>query len=212
MYLGMHSTTIEPALDTCYLGSGKALPPRDRFSCSKEILAIFPTREAAQEYEIQLIDKTGAVASASYYNLRRKTFDKHGSVLSDAHKEICRQNSTGQCRIAWGKKYSGAGRTPAQIAGSKRAGEKIAGSKNPAKGSPGTKNQGFTPWYYITPTGNYVEVLGTTKQELASELGFTYRQLGHGFHYSNEHLKAKTLPRKGWTFGNLPRPMNLVED
>lgn len=46
---------------------------------------------------------------------------------------------------------------------------------------------------------------------MAASLGFTPRQLGHGFHYTNEHKVAQKMPRKGWVFGNLPRP-NLVTD
>ena len=211
-YIGLHSTTIEPHLDTCYLGSGKALPPRDRFSCTKEVVKICSTRQEAREHEIALIIENNAIESPMFYNKRRSTNDKFGAKLSEEHRKLCSIANKGKSKVEWGKKYSGAGRTPAQIAGSIRAGEKIRGTKNPAKGSSGIKNQGFTPWYYITPTGEYVEVLNRTKQEVASELGFTYRQLGHGFHYSNEHKKATTLPRKGWTFGNLPRPTGSEED
>ena len=211
-YIGVHSTTIEPHLDTCYLGSGKALPPRDRFSCSKEIIEICASRQEATDLEVALITEHDAVKSPMFYNQRLRTFDKHGTQLTEEHKHKCSIAGKGQSRVEWGRKYSGSGRTPAQVAGAKRAGDKIRGTTNPAKGSPGTKNQGFAPWYYITPSGEYVEVHDRTKQEVAPELGLTYRQLGHGFHYTNEHKKAKTLPRKGWTFGNLPKPTHSGED
>lgn len=211
-YIGLHSTVIQPELDICYLGSGKALPPRDTTSCTKTILATFPTRETALQYEIDLIIANDCVKSEIWYNLRRNTFDKHGSTLNPQHIKQIVENRTGKLRTEYGKKYSGEGRTPAQKAGDKRAGLKILGTKNPAKGSPGISNQGFTPWYYITPTGEYVEVLDTPKQDYASKLGFTARQLGHRFHYTNEHKVARTLPAKGWTFGNLPRPTDMDSD
>ena len=212
-YIGVHSTTIEPHLDTCYLGSGKHLPSdRTPQSCCKTILEVFTSREEAVEYEVNLITVTNAVMTPNYYNARLRTFDRHGSKLTDAQREVISRNSKGFSRVAWGKKYSGDGRTPAQRAGTLSMITKNTGVKNPAKGSPGISNQGFVPWYYITPEGEYVEVHDKTKQEYASILGFTPRQLGHGFHHTNEHRRSDRLPRKGWTFGNLPRPSDLVED
>ena len=211
-YIGLHSTVIEPHLDTCYLGSGKALPERTPQSCVKTILGIFPSREEAAKHEVFKIEEADAVRSNQFYNLRLRTFDKHGSSLSDEHRGLIRKTQTGKSRREYGEKYTGAGRTPAQLAGSLRAAEKIRGTKCPAKGSPGTKNQGFTPWYYIQPSGRYVEVHDRTKQEMAQELGLTYRQLAHAFHYTNEHKEARTLPRKGWVFGNLPRPIEMGGD
>ena len=205
-YVGMHSTTIEPLLDACYLGSGKALPARLPETCTKTILGIFDTRQEAANYEIEFIVNNNCVASDEYYNLRIKTHDKHGTKLSPEHREICRKISQGRSRIEYGKKYSGDGRTPAQRAGDKRAAEKIRGTKCPAKSNPGATNGGFSSWYYITPAGEYVEVHDVAKQDYADYLGVTARQLGHRFHYSNEHKVAKTKPLKGWTFGNLPKP------
>lgn len=205
-YIGMRSTTLEPELDTCYLGSGRALPPRDSSSCTKTILKVFPTREEARKYEIDLIVLNDCVKSPIWYNLRRNTFDKHGSTLSEEHKKLISKQHLGTKRPEFSRKYVGENRTPAQKAGSIRAGIKIKGTKNPAKGSLGITNQGFTPWYYITPNGDYVEVHDEPKQDYAIKLGFTPRQLGHGFHYTNEHKESNRKPRKGWTFGNLPRP------
>ena len=205
-YIGLHSTVSAPELDTCYLGSGKALPPRDPSSCTKTVLKTFPTREEAVQYEIELIELNDCVKSPIWYNLRKKTFDKHGSTLSEEHRKLMSARQKGISRTAYGQKYSGAGRTPAQRAGDLRAGAKIKGTKNPAKGSPGILNQGFVPWYYITPAGEYVEVLDIPKQDYAAKLGFTPRQLGHRFHYTNEHKVCNRSPAKGWTFGNLPRP------
>lgn len=211
-YIGMHSTTIAPELDTCYLGSGKALPKRDSSSCMKTILKTFPTREEAVQYEIELIELNDCVKSPIWYNLRKKTFDKHGTTLSEAHRKLISEQHLGSKRPTFSQKYSGAGRTPAQKAGDIRAGAKMKGTKNPAKGSSGILNQGFNPWYYITPTGEYVEVLDIPKQDHASSLGFTARQLGHRFHYTNEHKESNRSPFKGWTFGNLPRPTTMGTD
>ena len=208
-YVGMHSTKIEPILDTCYLGSGKALPIRDPSSCTKDILHIFNTREEAAKYEIDFIINNDCVNSDKYYNLRIRTHDKHGSRLSPEHIQLIKKNQTGKSRTEYGKKYSGSGRTPAQREGSKRAAEKIRGTTNPNKSNPGSTNGGFNPWYYIDDLGNYVEIHDIAKQDYASKLGVTPRQLGHRFHYSNEHKVGKIKcpsPIKGWTFGNLPRP------
>lgn len=204
-YIGMHSTTIEPYLDTCYLGSGKKLPLRTPQSCTKTILGIFPTRELAAEYEIAKIKEFDAVNSKDFYNMRLKCHDKHGSKLSLEQRELIKRAHTGRDRTEYGKKYTGEGRTPAQKAGSIRSGLKMRGTKNPAKGHSGITNHGFTPWYYITPENEYVEVHDQTRQDKAHEFGLTPRQLAHGFHYTNEHRKAKGHPRKGWTFGSLPR-------
>lgn len=210
-YVGLHSTVIKPELDTCYLGSGKALPYRTPDTCKKTILKQFESRLQAYEYEANLIQEWDCVASPNFYNLRYKTHDKYGSVLSDEHKKLISNTHKGRKRTEYGKKYSGAGRTPAQKDGDRRAGEKIRGTKNPAKGIPGIFNNGFIPWYYITPQGDYHEMYEITKQDFAPTIGVTPRQLIHRFHYTNEHKPAKGKPLKGWTFGNLPRPQT-VED
>ena len=210
-YVGLHSTVIKPELDTCYLGSGKALPYRTPDSCKKTILKEFETRLEAYEYEANLINEWDCVASPDFYNLRHKTYDKHGCSLSDNHKKLISQTHKGRKRTEYGKKYSGEGRTPAQKDGDKRAGEKILGTKNPAKGKPSIFNNGFIPWYYITPNGDYHEMYEITKQEFAPSIGVTYRQLIHRFHYTNEHNICKVKSLKGWTFGNLPRPQTIGE-
>ncbi len=203
-YIGLHSTTINPELDTCYLGSGTDLPKdRNPQNCKKKIVQIFDNRKDAVDLEIQLIEKYNAVASSEFYNKRLKTHDKHGSKLSKEHKALISKTQKGQCRKAYGQKYSGSGRTPAQKAGDKSAADKIRGTKNPSKGKIGSSNNGFNPWYYITPEGVRVEVHDVPKQDYAVKLGVTPRQLGHRFHHTNEHKKAKGLPLKGWTFGNL---------
>ena len=53
-YVGVHSTNILPELDTCYLGSGAALPKRDSSTCVKTILKEFNTRKEAHEYEVAI--------------------------------------------------------------------------------------------------------------------------------------------------------------
>lgn len=205
-YICLHSTVILPELDTCYLGSGKKLPPRCPKTCTKHILKVFNTREEARAYEIELIEVNNCVDSDLWYNVRKSSHDKHGSSLSEEHKELISKTHKGRKRPEYAKKYKGEGRTPAQKAGSIASGLKLRGTKCPAKGSPGTNNSGFSPWYYITPEGAYVEVHDVPKQDYAERLGFTARQLGHRFHYTNEHQESNRYPFKGWTFGNLPRP------
>lgn len=210
-YIGVHSTIIKPELDSSYLGSGKALPPRTRDTCVKHVLKEFSTREEAVAYEIELINLNNCVESDQWYNLRYKTYDKFGSNLSEEHKKLISETHKGRDRSEYGKRYTGVNRTPAQKAADIRLSQTTKGIKNPAKGFPGITNTGFKPWYYVTPEGVYVEVLDKTKQEVCSELGFTYRQILNGFHHTNEHKVARTLPRKGWVFGNLPRP-DLAEN
>lgn len=211
-YVGLHSTKIKPELDICYLGSGKALPLRDPTSCKKSILSTFPTREEAAQYEIDIIEQYDCVASNEWYNLRKRTYDKHGSSLSPEHRQLISDTHKGRDRSAYGKKYTGEGRTPAQRAGAIIAAEKVRGTKCPNKGKPGIENSGFKPWYYIDPADNYVEVHDTPKLDYAEKLGVTPRQFYHRFHHTNEHKVAKQTSLKGWVFGNLPRPTDMAMD
>lgn len=206
-YVGVHSTTIEPSLDTCYLGSGSALPTRSSDSCKKEILKEFPTREEAVAYEIACIDLWNAVESPEFYNQRRSTHDKHGSKLSDQHKEQIRERANGRKR-PYLQKYTGENRTPAQKDADRRVKEFQTGRKEPKKGLSGINNNGFSPWYYVTPDGVQVDVMDKTKQEMASLFGMTHRQMIHRFHYTNQHKPCKYIVgnAKGYIFGDLPRP------
>jgi hypothetical protein len=205
LYVGARSTALSPELDTCYLGSGKALPSNrhdNPASVTKTILKVFKTREELMDYERQYIINNDCIASPNWYNQRKATYDRHGekpwnmgiSTGLNAHVQTFKD------------RYCNGYRTPAQIDGAKRMREKLTGVPNPAKGKSGTDNNGFKPWYSISPDGEYKEHLDKTKQEFAVELGLTPRQLINRFHYTNEHKVAKTKPLKGWTFGNLPRP------
>ena len=208
-YIGARSYHLKPELDTTYLGSGKHLPKDrhdNRHLVQKDILAIFDTREELLEFEKNYIIQHDCVNDTSYYNKRYSTYDKHGTK-SSCKKRI--EPTTAGKTLS--RRYGNGYRTPAQIDGAKRMRQALTGVKNPAKGLKSTKNNAFIPWYYITPEGLYVEVHDKTKREMANLLGFTERQLIHAFHYSNEHKIGKTLPRKGWVFGNLPRPLNTDE-
>lgn len=198
-YVGCHSTHLSPELDVTYLGSGSKLPARTHKTCKKEILSIHETREQAINAEIDFIQKNNCVNSEEYYNVRLKTFDKHGSKLSENHKKIISENSKKPRNFP----YRGKDRTPAQIQGSINASKKLTGVKNLSKGHKGITNCAFKPWYFITPEGIRTEVYDITKKDYASKLGFTHRQLVHRFHYTNQHNPGKTHPFKGWTFGDL---------
>lgn len=163
------------------------------------------------QYEIDIIVLNDCVQSDEWYNLRHRTHDKHGSTLSPEHRQLISETHRGRERRAYGQRYSGEGRTLAQRAGDKAAADKLRGTKNPAKGSPGVKNQGFNPWYYITPDGECVEVLDVPKLDYATRLGVSPRQLGHRFHYTNEHRASRSHVLRGWIFGNLPRPTTMAE-
>lgn len=209
-YVGARSTNLDPNLDTCYLGSGGALPPdrKDLRDVEKVILAVFSSREELMEFEKNFILNNGCVESTDWYNQRTATFDRHGSEPWNKGKTGI---STGG-RETYKRRYSNGYRTPAQIAGAASMREKLTGISNPAKGHHGTDNSGFTPWYYITPDGDYVEVHDKTKGDMAGYFGVTQRQIINRFHYSNEHKQAKYPTLRGYTFGNLPRPTSTAED
>ncbi len=211
-YVGARSTHLIPSLDASYLGSGKALPPRTRSSCIKIILGVYPSRQLLMQAEIEFIVLNDCVKSKFYYNLRKQTFDKHGMAdtsgpalqgrTKETHKYIREANKK---RI----QYTGQDRTPAQkVSDAKLRG--VSTGPNLAKGRPGVTNSGFTPWYYVDPTGNYFEMLHITRQEFAPTIGATPRQVGHRFHHTNIHKqagRAATKVLRGYTFGCLPRPI-----
>lgn len=210
-YVGARSTHLEPHLDTTYLGSGRKLPKDrhdNRHTVTKVILACFNTREDLMEYEKNFIVQNGCCESNAWYNQRRKTHDRHGSIPHNKGKSGLPSTSGKTLSQRYGNGY----RTPAQIAGAAAMRKKLTGVPNPLKGHSGITNTAFKAWYYITPTGEYVEVHDKTKRDLAPQLGFTERQLINAFHWTNEHKQARTLPRKGWTFGNLPRPTDTATD
>ena len=209
-YVGAHSTKIEPKLDSTYLGSGKALPA-NRSGCRKTILGEYPDRESLMAAEEAFIVNNNCCEDESWFNIRIKTFDRHGTPGTSVNAGRSAQTHDYIRRATEKrKKYVGVARTPAQKADDVKKADRALGP-NPKKALPGTKNPGFKSWYYITPQGRYVEVHDRTKEEMASELGFTKRQLTHRFHYTNQHLTGKTRPFLGWTFGNLPRPIEVEE-
>lgn len=206
-YVGARSTKVLPKLDSTYLGSGRDLP-YDRHDyrhlVNKVILKEFSTRKELIEFEEDYIINNKCIESNNWYNLKIGTYDKHG-------KNHVNNGFTTESRIKASKtikkrNYVKGNRTPAQQAKDIKCSIQSTGIKNPAKGHKGTTNTAFIPWYYIDPNGNYVEVHNETKRDKAKQLGFTERQLIHGFHYTNEHKESNRLPRKGWTFGNLPKP------
>lgn len=210
-YVGARSTHLDPQLDASYLGSGRALPERTIHTCTKTILGTFSSREELIKAEIDFIVLNDCVNSTAYYNLRTKSFDKHG--MPDTSGSKLRGRTADNCEYikranTKRKTYRGNARTPAQKAHDERMRGMSIGP-NPNKGKAGTANNGFTPWYYITPSGEYIEVYHMTRQEFAPTIGATARQVGHRFHYTNEHKKAgnrATAVLRGYIFGSLPRP------
>lgn len=198
-YIGARSTELKPELDTTYLGSGRALPhDRHSMNVSKTILKTFGTREECMEFERSYIIEHSCHTSDDWYNQRTATYDRHGET--PWNKGMTMDFNP---RPLFTERYGKGYRTPAQIAGAASMRAKLTGVKNPAKGKPGTANNGFKPWYSISPDGVYTEHTNETKQEFAAQIGVTPRQLIHRFHHTNEHKKARTKPLKGWVFGNL---------
>ena len=212
-YIGVHSCTLKPELDTCYLGSGRRLPERSPETCTKTILEVFSSREEATAKEKELIDTLGCVESENYYNVRNWNYDKHGQT-SESHENIKITASKLKGRSAdtheyiavateKRKQYVGDKRTPAQLEADRKLRETTKGIPNPAKGHKGITNSGFKPWYYIDLTGKLTKVYDTPKQEYAHKLGLTPRQLGHRFHHTNINKPTKQGICKGWVFGNV---------
>lgn len=200
-YVGAHSTTLDPSLDTTYLGSGCMLP-KDRheigYPVQKVILGTFSTREELMEYERNFIRTNDCVNSDGWYNAREATFDRHGSEPWNKGVKTGKTNSD-----TFNRRYCNGYRTPAQIAGALSMKAKLTGVKNPAKGLSGTENNGFIPWYSISPEGIREEHHVQTKAEFGAKLGLNPRQMYHRFHPSNEHKPARYGAIKGWIFGNL---------
>lgn len=212
-YIGLRSCKWHPTLDETYLGTGRALPSRSLHSCTKEILAIFPSRELARAHEISLIDKLDCVCSPTYYNLKRSTTDlfgrtskSHEHVKNTALKNKGRTKHTHEYLALKGKefseKYTGESRTPAlKRADANKLGKSLG--SNPLKGHSGISNCAFVPWYFVKPSGEITIVSSITKQDYAAKLGITPRQMQHRFHYTNIGLPAKQGPMKGWIFGHV---------
>lgn len=209
-YIGARSTNILPELDTTYLGSGRNLPKnrKDTKDVSKVILSTFTNRRDLINFEIEFIKNNNCVKSDNWYNKVTSTFDRHGS--KPWNKGISGIPNTHTKTFI--DRYCTGYRTPAQLAAKERVSKKLTGVACPERGHKGITNSGFKPWYYITPDGEYVEVYDVTKGDMASKFGVTQRQLINRFHKSNEHRKARYPVLRGYTFGNLPRPTDLVED
>jgi len=209
-YIGARSTTLPPELDASYLGSGRSLPKdrHDLRNVTKTILASFLTREELMEYEESFIKLNECTTSQGWYNLRTATNDRHGSVPWNAGLSTPVGATFSE---TYSRRYKG-NRSPAMIKAHAATAEKNRGVKNPAKGHKSTTNCAFTPWYYITPAGEYVEVHDKTKTEAAESFGVTERQFLHRFHYTNEHKRARYPTLRGYVFGNLPRPTESAED
>lgn len=208
-YVGVHSTHIPPELDTRYLGSGRALPPRNPKTCKKRVLATYPTREEAIEAELHYITSNQCCESDKYYNLRKTSTDLHGRT-----KETCAGIATTAEKLRGRKigkmsKYAanhlkGEERTPAQKAGAKAMRKALTGKSNPATGHHGISNSGFTSWYSIDPDGNYEEHKTETKQEFAMRHGRDPQSVVNRCRPQAEHVRAIKGKWKGWLFGNLP--------
>lgn len=217
-YIGARTCDCEPENDS-YLGSSKVLTKEQLNNCKKVILAKFSTREEAIAEEIRLHELYDVSSNPNYYNLVKQTstkFDQSGCT-AETHAHVAATANKLRGRKAQDyeyirkanekrKSYVGDNRTQKQIEGSKKQAEAIRGTKCEAKGKQGVANNGFNPWYYITPNGEYVEVYNQTKEQFAEDKQFTARQLGHRFHYTNIHKEGRYKLFKGWTFGNLPRP------
>lgn len=206
-YIGARSTVLhDAALDVHYLGSGRALPKRSINTVKKHILRTYDTREELMNAELTYIYLHDCVNSSRYYNMRHRTYDRHGDVCPNSGKHLIGRTAATHSYIATAvtkrKRYVGKNRTPAQKAHDKRM-RGVSLGPNPKKGKAKTKNSCFRPWYCISPDGLYHEFRNTMREDFAIRHGRTRRQITHRFHYSNIDKEAKVKPWKGWTFGYL---------
>ena len=211
-YIGARSTHLSPELDASYLGSGRRLP-KDRLDTRnviKTILAVFQTREELMKYETFFIIQNQCVQSPDWYNMKSVTFDRHGSIPCNKGCVTGPLSNDSTFSATYSSRYKG-NRSPAMLAAHAATAEKNRGVVNPAKGHKSISNCAFIPWYYITPDGDYIEVHDKTKRELAQSFGVTERQLINRFHQTNMHKVAKYPTLRGYVFGNLPRPTEMVE-
>lgn len=208
-YYGARSTELDPQLDASYLGSGKALP-EDRYTTNRPVKTVtntFNTRKELLEHEKEFLILNRCCTDAGWYNRRLTSTDRHGiSNPWNQHKV----NNKEKFSRTYSERYKG-NRSPAMLAAHARTAELIRGVLNPAKGHKGITNAAFKPWYYITPKGEYVEVLDTTIKDMGNKLGLTTRQISNRFSSVNINKPAKTKPLKGWVFGYLPRPQTALD-
>jgi len=61
----------------------------------------------------------------------------------------------------------------------------------------GTKGSSFKPWWYMTPTGEFIEVNDVTQKEFCIAQGFSYK----AFSGLNHGKMVEQGPMKGWSFG-----------
>jgi hypothetical protein len=176
--------------------------------CNSTSTKFFPSREA---FDRAAESRRGRTAETHEYI--RKQIESRKKYIGEGRTEA--QKAT-QKHVTPAQIYAdkfkrsrrGADRTEAEILGRISASEKVRGTKCPAKGRPGASSTLFKPWYYIDSNGNKFEIYDTTKQDYAHKLGISARQLGHRFHYTNEHkpMYSKNMeksPIYGFTFGNI---------
>ncbi len=61
----------------------------------------------------------------------------------------------------------------------------------------GTNSSSFKPWWYMTPTGEFIEVNDVTQKEFCIANGFSYK----AFSGLNHGKIVEQGPMKGWSFG-----------
>lgn len=101
-YMGVRSCKCSPEEDVKYFGSSKHTPDKSQI-VSKEILAEFPTREAALEAEISYHAENDVAVNPQYYNKAKQTtksFSTFGVkfVRRPEHTEKIRQALLGRKR------------------------------------------------------------------------------------------------------------------
>jgi len=215
-YIGMRSCKTSIEDDYRYTGSGKYIPFMMRKFGFKVILSTHSTREGALAEEVRLHKLFNIKDNINFYNKANQTSTKF-NPSNEARQKISsklkgrRAKDFEYIRKAneKRKRYVGDNQTPAQKRGNIIQGLKQRGVKNPNKGRSGTQNNGFKPWFYITPDNDYFEINAKTKQELVSLFNVSFRQLLNRFHYTNINKRASLtdgrVPEglRGYVFGNL---------
>lgn len=98
-YIGVRTSKCLPELDTTYWGSSKHLPTDIGSTHTKQVLAIFFTREDAVSHEILLHKQYEVASNPEFYNRANQTstkFDTTGIKLEGEHLEKTRKAFLGR--------------------------------------------------------------------------------------------------------------------
>ncbi len=169
--------------------------------CNATSTKFHPSKEALKRAAQK---RTGRTAESHEYikqqALKRKQYK--GETLTEAQKAAY-SNPTRNAKLSAVKgKYTGNNRTDAQKARDAKMLGKPQGP-NPKKAIKGLANVKTMPWWYITPSGAYVEVLDSVNNYCKQVvLPMSRTSIGR-YLLGVSNPEASNSKAKGWKFGHL---------